>query len=119
MRPTSRTVIAAGLFCLFAVLASGTADAKDKKAPAPGKAADGGKLFSQNCASCHGAGGRGDGPSAAKLPAKPADLTAINSSEEAIAGVVRNGKGSCPSWRASLSEPEISSVARFTRSLQR
>lgn len=104
--------ILATLF-LAALLASGPAAAKDKKA------ADGAKLFRQNCASCHGTGGRGDGPSAPKLPRKPADLTATGASEEEIAGVVRNGKGSCPSWKASLSEGEISAVARFTRSLQR
>jgi putative copper export protein/mono/diheme cytochrome c family protein len=33
-------------------------------------------LYGQNCASCHGAEGRGDGPAAAGLPEPPADLTA-------------------------------------------
>ncbi len=36
----------------------------------------GAALFPQNCASCHGARGRGDGPAAAGLPEPPADLTA-------------------------------------------
>ena len=34
-------------------------------------------LFGRYCASCHGAGGKGDGPVAAVLRAKPADLTGI------------------------------------------
>ncbi|HYZ61361.1 MAG TPA: c-type cytochrome, partial [Acetobacteraceae bacterium] len=38
--------------------------------------AEGGKLFPPNCAVCHGAGGRGDGPGATGLPVPPADLTA-------------------------------------------
>ncbi|HXT78765.1 MAG TPA: CopD family protein [Acetobacteraceae bacterium] len=34
------------------------------------------RLFAENCAPCHGAGGRGDGPAASSLPIHPADLTA-------------------------------------------
>lgn len=86
---------------------------KDKKAP------DGGKLFSSNCAYCHGNGGRGDGPNAAKLSPAPADLTKIRSGAAEISGVVKNGKGSCPSWRASLSDEEITAVAAWAQSLQR
>jgi putative copper resistance protein D len=37
--------------------------------------ARGSPLYAQNCAVCHGAGGRGDGPLADKLPIRPADLT--------------------------------------------
>lgn len=33
--------------------------------------------FATYCASCHGAGGRGDGPAAAGLESRPADLTRI------------------------------------------
>ena len=36
----------------------------------------GAALFGHNCASCHGADGRGDGPAAQGLPVPPADLTA-------------------------------------------
>ncbi len=37
--------------------------------------ARGAPLYAQDCAACHGAGGRGDGPLAGKLPIRPADLT--------------------------------------------
>lgn len=37
--------------------------------------ARGAPLYAQDCAECHGAGGRGDGPLAGKLPIRPADLT--------------------------------------------
>jgi putative copper export protein/mono/diheme cytochrome c family protein len=36
----------------------------------------GAKLYAANCVACHGAEGRGDGPAAASLPMRPADLTA-------------------------------------------
>ena len=38
----------------------------------------GASLFPQNCAACHGADGRGDGPLAKSLPVPPADLTAAH-----------------------------------------
>jgi putative copper resistance protein D len=37
--------------------------------------ARGAPLYAANCTACHGAGGRGDGPLASKLPIRPADLT--------------------------------------------
>jgi putative copper resistance protein D len=37
--------------------------------------ARGDPLYAQNCAMCHGATGRGDGPIAGKLPIRPANLT--------------------------------------------
>lgn len=38
----------------------------------------GGALYPQHCARCHGAEGRGDGPEAARLPVPPADLSAAH-----------------------------------------
>jgi mono/diheme cytochrome c family protein/uncharacterized membrane protein len=35
----------------------------------------GAAVYDENCALCHGATGRGDGPAAARLPIRPADLT--------------------------------------------
>jgi mono/diheme cytochrome c family protein len=38
---------------------------------------DGAAVFAENCAICHGTGGRGDGAVAAKMRPRPADLTRI------------------------------------------
>ena len=43
---------------------------------AAGSITRGAALFAANCAMCHGAGARGDGPLAKSLPIPPADLTA-------------------------------------------
>ena len=43
----------------------------------------GGALYPQHCARCHGAEGRGDGPDAGRLPVPPADLTAAHLWEHA------------------------------------
>ena len=79
----------------------------------------GSALFSRNCAYCHGSGGKGDGPNAAKLRPRPADLTASSLSKEQIASVVRNGKRACPSWGASLDDDQIAAIAAYVKSLQR
>jgi len=42
---------------------------------APASIARGAALYTENCALCHGATGRGDGPAAAGLPIRPANLT--------------------------------------------
>ena len=42
--------------------------------PAPTGASD----FAELCAPCHGPGGKGDGPVAAELTVKPADLTGLS-----------------------------------------
>lgn len=43
--------------------------------PAPNQIAAGQQIYAQNCDTCHGTAGKGDGPSAANLTPKPADLT--------------------------------------------
>lgn len=107
-------LLTAAIAVLVLALPTGALAKKGKS-----KAPSGNKLFGENCAYCHGNGGKGDGPNAARLKPAPVDLTKIRTNEEGIAGVVRNGKGSCPSWRASLSDEEIAAVARFATSLQR
>ena len=49
-----------------------------KHAPAPPTSAASGKeMFVAYCASCHGTDAKGNGPAAAALNSKPADLTAL------------------------------------------
>jgi mono/diheme cytochrome c family protein len=66
-RGKMRAVVLTGAFVAAAVLVACT--------PAP--EVSGRADFDTLCASCHGAGGRGDGPAAAGLATAPAELTAI------------------------------------------
>ncbi|EAR51251.1 Class I monoheme cytochrome c [Oceanicola granulosus HTCC2516] len=53
------------------------------QAPTEG-AVDGRALYRANCASCHGDGGRGDGPLADGLPRAPTDLTRLTDPDGAF-----------------------------------
>ena len=64
---------AVGAF-LLAMLLSAPALAQDSPMQ---RAIAGGELFRTYCAACHGASARGDGPLAASMARKPADLTEI------------------------------------------
>ena len=43
-----------------------------------GEPEDGGTIFAAECAGCHGADARGNGPMAAGLPVSPPDLTGLS-----------------------------------------
>src|SRR5262245_13994502 len=50
-------------------------DCKNPTGELPGDKARGAQLYSQTCASCHGAGGHGDGPASKGLNPPPANHT--------------------------------------------
>jgi mono/diheme cytochrome c family protein len=50
---------------------------------------DGAALYAEYCLACHGASGRGDGPAAAGLTARPADLTALAARNRGVFPAVR------------------------------
>ena len=59
------------------------------------------QLWDANCAACHGAQGRGDGPAAAWLRPRPADLVAHRYTRAYVLAVLWNGVAgtSMPAWR--------------------
>lgn len=88
----------------------------------PGRA-----LYTQYCASCHGPSGRGDGPSAAGLATKPADLTdgrLMNAlPDEFLASVIERGgtaeglAPTMPGFGQYLGDQQIRHVIAFIRSV--
>ena len=90
-------------------------------------AADAGKMiYTDNCASCHGDSGKGDGPAGGSLDPKPADLATLQStkSDDFLNWVISeggpaNGKSaSMVAWKGTLSEDEIWQVVAYLHTLK-
>jgi mono/diheme cytochrome c family protein len=101
-------------------------DAGDTAAAGGTGGASGQAIYAANCATCHGEGGRGDGPAAVGLEPPPADLTdgvwvTGDGSLPAIVNVVANGSPGTAmiGWRGTLSDAEIEAVAAHVQSLGR
>lgn len=94
---------------------------------APGNAALGAEVYAQNCTTCHGARGDGDGPLSETLDPKPArhsDGAYMNTLDDAyLAAVIREGGAAVGKsalmapWSATLDDQDIANVIAFIRSL--
>jgi mono/diheme cytochrome c family protein len=75
------------------------------------------------CASCHGSGGKGDGPVAATLATHPAhfsDCAMMNKmSDDSMFNVIKNGGGATarskdmPAWGSGFEDSEIHDLVAF------
>lgn len=100
------------------------APAADAKKPNPIKSDPasidrGKKTYFQNCASCHGAKAKGDGPAGAALNPKPADLTVMAGMhpDGDFAWKIANGRGVMPAWKGTLSEKQIWELVNYIQNL--
>ena len=77
--------------------------------------ADGQGIYSNKCAMCHGADGRGNGPAAAALSPPPADFNSSsfwkNTSKEKMRDTIENGHGQMPAFE--LSPSDINAVLKY------
>ena len=102
MRP-SLILAAMLLFSLVSTAQSqkpSTAPDRDAQARIP---IDGAKIFQRQCATCHGADGRGHGPESIFLKRKPANLTLIsqrNAGKFPYERVKETIEGKEPGWQA-------------------
>jgi len=79
-------------------------------------------VYERHCASCHGAGGWGDGPEAASLRTRPANFHRSHSylkSDEELLRTIEHGVVFSPmhSWRGQLTDGEMQDVVSYIRLL--
>ncbi len=77
------------------------------------------KLFVANCVTCHGVSGRGDGPGAASLEKKPADLSArikAGETDGELFWKISEGRSPMISWK-SLSETQRWELVNYIKTL--
>ena len=74
------------------------------------------EVYSRHCASCHGAGGVGDGPGAAGLHPRPANFSEQEYSSDRLSESPWNGSAgtAMPAWR-DLPMADLSAVAEVVR----
>jgi Cytochrome C oxidase, cbb3-type, subunit III len=77
------------------------------------------KLYAQRCIGCHGLTGKGDGPTAAFLPAAIPDFreTVQRRSVTQIRNIITKGKGIMPAYGPALSGREIQDMVLMVRLL--
>ena len=127
MRSCKRVCL--GLVILIAAV-SGCSSGSDPAAPTgsqatdsralTGAAARGKIVYQQNCSTCHGAGGKGDGPTAYQCSKPPSNLCDADVAERSRATLLRKiGKGGSgmPAFDRLLSEQDRSDVVEYVRSL--
>ncbi len=111
------------LACAALPLACGGGPAGDTRGdPASGKT-----VFVQFCSVCHGASGRGDGPTAASITPKPRDFTdaayMATLSDEQLYRTIRDGGQAAgksalmPAWGSALDDADLRDVIAYLRSL--
>ncbi len=85
----------------------------------PASVARGRPLYGQHCATCHGPGGRGDGPGAAGLSPAPADLSLhvpLHPDADTFAFIARGFAGTAmQGWDTVLSERQIWDLVNYLR----
>jgi mono/diheme cytochrome c family protein len=89
--------------------------------------AEGKKLYTTYCSSCHGESGKGDGAAGASLPVKPADHTngaAMNQlSDSFLVEIISKGGGAAgkstfmPAWGGALNDKQIRDIVAYIRSI--
>jgi len=121
-------LLAAGCGVLVIVLVGGLIGGLLERAEAVlGDAVRGRAVFEQHCVVCHGSDGKGDGPAAATLPVRPANLTDCRRTAEddieMIDGIIHHGGSyagmspAMPAWGKVLTAMEIADVATYEKSL--
>ncbi len=80
----------------------------------------GAAIYKQQCAVCHGARGRGDGPAGIALNPRPANLTSKavqEQSDGALYWKITTGRGPMPAFKSILTDEQRWQVVAYLRTL--
>lgn len=86
----------------------------------PQAVSQGRDIYRQECKSCHGTSGLGDGPKAAELEKKPSNLTMVRVQEQsdgALFWKITEGRGDMPNSRTTLTDEQRWMLVHYIRSL--
>src|SRR4051794_1183727 len=128
MRTGNRRLVVSGIAVVVAALAScaspsgsggGAArGAAPLPATADASARAGEAVYARQCVACHGARGKGDGPTARKTNVEMPDLTSpdiAGDTDQAFFDVVTKGSKPMPAFRDRLGEKERWDVVHYVR----
>jgi len=97
------------------------------QAPGAEEKTEGRRLYLTYCSGCHGESGKGNGPAASSLPAKPANHTdgkVMNQlPDKELMEIISKGGAAAgkspimPSWGAQLKEKQVKEIISYIRSL--
>lgn len=77
------------------------------------------KLYVEKCQMCHGATGHGDTPAGKALGAHALNSpAAIKESDADLLAMISKGKGKMPAFAGKLSEPQMTGLVAYIRTLQ-
>lgn len=96
------------------------ADKENRVAPDANSIARGKTIYQQQCVVCHGKSGKGDGPAAADLSAKPNDLSLPSmwkQTDGALYWKIATGRSPMPAFRDALSDGQIWDTVIYLRTL--
>lgn len=90
----------------------------------PNAVVEGEEIYRERCESCHGEGGRGDGPLAQSLNPKPGTLVEGDLSDQYLFWRISEGglmdpfNSVMPAWKMILNEDQIGQIITFIRSVE-
>ena len=95
---------------------------KDPVKPTEASIQKGKEIYEQKCAACHGATGEGNGPAAAGLKPKPANLKeslAEKMTDGEFFWMISTGRGPMPSFEKQLTKTERWEVIHYIHSFRK
>jgi mono/diheme cytochrome c family protein len=83
--------------------------------------ARGRQLYENDCVSCHGKNGQGDGPDAVYITPAPSNLAVMagHHTDGDLAWKIKKGKGSMPAWEDAYSEEDIWHLVNYIQNLKK